>query len=434
VEVQTFGAQKDGGGLVVGWKEVELVLDNYHYEQPTKGVLVALAHFMNAIRTEERGWDEVWPGLAALQRTSGWGRRTVQRAVDQLTLDGVIRILSVGEGKESTHYAVHLNKIPVLEVGSQSTQGGVSEVPRGASEVPGVGPERYPKLEAEAGKEARMEVGTAGSRSRAAEVKTSGETPETPASQIPFPAPAKDQVKPVKTKTTPQSSGTPVPEPQSGTSRPETHGGMNGVITRGSAAAPRFVQPPAHVHPFDRKNFNPYYLARVWNSVSPNPIVGDDLTAECEMDDVSSALVGYHTQLGDRLDPTLLAHQMVWACKISDYWTFPQAQQFQLKTVKDFLRWQTQIARQYENYYAKLDPRKRRPEEVCPTLAFVLQWRERITPAEDLPITRKRTAQMLAPKACQHGTLVEDDCVHCEQLEHQRIREMEESMATELEL
>jgi hypothetical protein len=192
----------------MGYEHVEMVLESKRYRGPTKAVLVALAHHINAKRYQERGgWDEVWPGYARLQAISGWSRAVVKREIDRLMKDGVVSVKEYGKGTESTKYIIHIDRVSAVAetLGSEQPQVGSDEPQAGVTENPGVGSERPPKRGIGSG-ELNLEenAGKSLSLSPAGQEGLSSSNP----------------------KTNPQTSGTTVPEPRSGTSRPETHGGF----------------------------------------------------------------------------------------------------------------------------------------------------------------------------------------------------------------
>jgi hypothetical protein len=100
----------------MGYEHVNQVLESERYHGATKAVLVALAHHINSKRAE-KGDTEIWPGKSRLQKVAGWKETTVEKALGQLIADGVVTVKSLGVGRESTHYLIHLDKLGGLRDG-----------------------------------------------------------------------------------------------------------------------------------------------------------------------------------------------------------------------------------------------------------------------------------------------------------------------------
>jgi hypothetical protein len=129
----------------MGFEHVDQVLESERYTGPTKAVLVALAHHINSKRAE-KGDTEIWPGKSRLEAVSGWKETAVEKALDQLIADGVVVVKSLGVGRESTHYLIHLDMLGGLQdglpVGREKVEGELSEGPE-------VGRETAPNKELE---------------------------------------------------------------------------------------------------------------------------------------------------------------------------------------------------------------------------------------------------------------------------------------------
>src|SRR5262249_18492056 len=137
----------------------------------------------------------------------------IERAIKQLVKDGVLEIVKLGVGSETTRYAVRMDKFSRTKILAAEELGGTEagplvgreEAQAGGSEDPGVGRETASKRGIGIG-----ELNPEDKPGKSFSLSSGVDSP----------------LEPDKPKANPQTSGTTVPEPRSGTSRPETHGGF----------------------------------------------------------------------------------------------------------------------------------------------------------------------------------------------------------------
>jgi hypothetical protein len=324
----------------MSYKHVAMAIDSPRYKGVQKAVVIALCSHLNGERIKNNADFEVYPGLKALCRESGWSRAPVQRAIDELCADAnpVVEILSVGVGSESTHYLIHPDRLVVAE--RHQGSGG---------ELPGVVSERHPNLEVklERSVEEKLQAAAAGAAS----------------SINSFPAPAQR----------------PNPEDTSGTSSPNPNQDSvrgPGVMTQRPDAShrPQVPPPPAPFVDDDELNALPN-VSRVSDPVmilgaaEILMLVQPEFPESRERKIIIQATHDFFQE--NDLDEFLVAHQMVWAYKKSDYWPH------ELTDPREFYRRYKAVAKQYNSFYVQRDP-KRCPEAIWPTMEKLLaHWNKK---------------------------------------------------------
>jgi len=310
----------------MSWKHVQLVLESTRYKGPTKGVLLALTCHLNAKRIKSAADYEVWPGKKTLIRISGWGETTVEKAIRQLAKDGVVEILQVGVGKETSHYKLHLDKL----VDRDAAQGGPGDDPQWTAEQPTVGRVATPNREVKPGIEKRT-------------VEPEQLSTALAALSCSFKTTAKEQH--------PNLRGF-APEPPPGVS-PAGPQGDDEMTRHSLRSSPSSVSPHAAIDD-------------IWK-VGELMIVLMNLEESWDRGAASNATEDYFKQNPDT-DPFVLGHHMVWAFAKSNYWGKT------LINPPEFYDHYDLIARQYEKFYSEREE-KSRPERVWPTLKKLLAYR-----------------------------------------------------------
>jgi len=127
-----------------------------------------------------------------------------------------------------------------------------------------------------------------------------------------------------KTTSSPQPSGTTVPEPQSGTSRPETHGGF---VPQGHPTVPSAPQKE-----------NPRTVWTVWNKDQRNAYFetfpeserkGQKLeTIFAAMTEKPSNYQDFLTLIAKGNDPKVIGETLIWAVQKSGHWEFHNSKHF----------------------------------------------------------------------------------------------------------
>lgn len=308
----------------MSWKHVQLVLESTRYKGPTKGVLLALTCHLNADRIKSAADYEVWPGKKTLIRISGWGETTVEKAIGQLDKDGVVEILQVGVGKETSHYRLHLDKL----VDRDATQGGPGDDPRGPGDDPGVGRETTPNREAGTGKEKSTEAGIQLDQPKA---KTRVEI------LLEKPAPAKSN-----------TAGTSSPHPN------QEHTCPGPVGDRVGKPAPS-ERTPSCADPLGYKS-----VARLLLLLIP------------DMDRTSDEKENVFIQVREFCkgkNPHLVGLTLAWAIRKSNYWSKRpmDPHEFIIPAVYD------EISKQYDRYHEERKPGKR-PEDLWPDLKSLCEF------------------------------------------------------------
>jgi hypothetical protein len=329
----------------MSYKHVAMAIDSPRYEGVQKAVVIALCHHLNAERIKNNADFEVYPGLKTLCMETGWKKTAVQQAIDNLTSDTnpVVEILSVGVGSETTHYLIHPDRLVVCK----TVLGGAGDGKRGVRDVPGVVCETHPNLEVKLERSVEEKLQPAGSAAAGA------------ASSI---------------KSLPATAQSPNPEDTSGTSSPNPNQdsvlGPGVMIQRPDASHRPQVPPPPfvddeelealpNVRPLGSDSVVVYDAAELLMFLQP------EFPDSHERKIIIQATHDFFQE--NDVDEFLVAHQMVWAYKKSDYWPH------ELTDPREFYRRYKALAKQYNSFYVQRDP-KRCPEAVWPTLEKLLAY------------------------------------------------------------
>jgi hypothetical protein len=89
----------------------DALLNSNWYKGPVKAVLYAMVSHINQERWEKSGDTEVWAGYKRLMLESGYSKRVVIRCIKRLLADDVVVVISIGNGKETSHYRLYLGKL-----------------------------------------------------------------------------------------------------------------------------------------------------------------------------------------------------------------------------------------------------------------------------------------------------------------------------------
>ncbi len=310
------GVEVDEGELVMGWQEVQSVIESPLLKGPEKAVLVALAHHINHRRFVESGNTEVWPAYPTLMIYAGLSESAVQQALKSLIAKGVVTKTFQGVGRRSSRYTIDISR-----VGSPTTQ----------EDSPGL---------------AEGDLGEYKTASRVLGATT----------QSTF-------IDPRVISPTTQSSATHyrteyltenLTSKKNGMHEPSTSK-LSSFRIKDSAnpETPTVSVREEVLSDMEVKA----YLADIYECCKGVQITRDDV----------AAMKAYEVQ-----SPVKLAHQLVWAYTKSNHW--PK----KLNGLRSFLNNLPLISSQYEKFYSV--PRsegKKIPETICPTLPSVLAWRRK---------------------------------------------------------
>jgi hypothetical protein len=339
----------------VSFEHVKLVIHSTRYTGVDKAVCIALADHIGADKAD-LGDFEVWPGIPTLCKLSGWQSTAVQKSLTRLTTekDGFVEELSQGDGRRSTRYWLHFDRLNGCPPVASGSPAGDSPTSSGVTrDVTMTDARRNPGLRPTA---PRVTQDVIEQRTEAEQEKKNGNDHS---------AGIRQQSLQTSSSTATATNSGLCPEPHRGFSPRSPR--QDGLTNGGPAAAP---PTPSSAAPS-------LYSPAVEKFVDILCLVQKELVPER-----TRKMLRPMTQtfcLAHHKDLFMMSHWAVWAWKVSDHWPH------KIVDPRDFLkpRLMEKVAEQYDNYYDKRKDGKR-PHDLFPSQDLLYQhWKNRILSEEN---------------------------------------------------